>query len=260
MISFVKYHGTGNDFILIDDRNLSLNLRESHVELLCHRHFGIGADGLILIRNKAGYDFEMVYYNSDGRLGSMCGNGSRCAVAFAHSLGITGNEVNFLTSDGRHEARILSTDPYLVKIKMGNVKGVETNPGYYFLDTGSPHVVMFTKEVEHKDVFAEGRTIRNNERFRKEGTNVNFVEEAEGGLFIRTYERGVEDETLSCGTGVTASVIAAHKAGLIGNSSCQVMTRGGKLLVSFIVEEDTYRDVWLEGPATEVFAGTLKSI
>jgi len=260
MIHFVKYHGTGNDFIMIDDRSLSLNLRESHVELLCHRHFGIGADGLILIRNKAGYDFEMVYYNSDGRLGSMCGNGSRCAVAFAHSLGITSHEVRFIASDGSHEARILSTDPYLVRIKMGDVSGIEANAEYYYLDTGSPHVVLFTRGVEEKNVFDEGRKIRNNDRFRKEGTNVNFVEAADGGLFIRTYERGVEDETLSCGTGVTASVIAAHKAGMIDSGSCQVMTRGGKLLVSYSVEADAYSNVWLEGPATEVFAGTVKSI
>ena len=260
MIPFVKYHGTGNDFILIDDRSLSLNLRESHVELLCHRHFGIGADGLILIRNKAGYDFEMVYYNSDGKIGSMCGNGSRCAVAFAHSLGIASHEVRFLTSDGSHEARILSTDPYLVTIRMGDVTGVEKGPEFYFLDTGSPHVVLFTNGVEEKDVFHEGRKIRNNDRFRKDGTNVNFVEASDNGLFIRTYERGVEDETLSCGTGVTASVIAAHRAGLITHDSCQVITRGGKLLVSYTAGGDAYRDVWLEGPATEVFAGTVKSI
>jgi diaminopimelate epimerase len=251
-VNFYKYQGTGNDFVMIDDREEKLPLdNQELVAHLCHRRFGIGADGLILLRNKAGYDFEMVYFNADGRLGSMCGNGGRCTVAFAKLLGVIQNKTHFLAADGDHEATV---EKDLVSLKMNEVSSVECGAGFYYLNTGSPHYVTFGDNVEQENVYEKGREIRYNERFKQEGTNVNFVEcRPDKSLYIRTYERGVEDETYSCGTGVTASALAASLQGLA--SPVAIETPGGKLEVAFKKQGEHFSDIYLTGPAQQVFKG-----
>ena len=258
MISFVKYHGTGNDFILIDDRQTLHELSAETIRKMCDRHFGIGADGLIQLRNKKGYDFEMLYYNSDGLTGSMCGNGGRCATAFAHSLGLINDRSKFIAFDGPHESKIVSFNPYVISLHMNDVQNIENNSDFIYMNTGSPHYISFIDSVGNLDVVKEGRKIRYNSRFNQEGTNVNFIQEKDGALHVRTYERGVEDETLSCGTGVTASVLAAAFAGRNISSGCTVFTPGGKLTVYFKKTESGFTDIWLEGNAEMVFAGELK--
>jgi diaminopimelate epimerase len=255
--TFYKYEGTGNDFILFDDRENSFDTSDIKlISHLCDRRFGIGADGLMLLRNKQGYDFEMVYFNSDGNPSSMCGNGGRCISRFANDIdAVKKNEVHFLAVDGEHVAII---GPETVKLKMNDVNEIETGINFFFLSTGSPHYVKFTSHVAEMDVFGEGKKIRNSERFAKEGTNVNFVMQENGGIFVRTYERGVEDETLSCGTGVTASALAAALKGISSSpEKCLVHTRGGNLTVHFKRTENHFTNVWLEGPATFVFKGEI---
>jgi len=255
-IQFYKYQGTGNDFILVDNRKNLVNLEASQIAFLCHRHFGIGADGLMLLENAEGFDFKMVYFNSDGNQSSMCGNGGRCIVAFAKYLGIGKNKFRFLAIDGAHEAEI---EGDTVNLKMQDVKQVEIGSDFYFLNTGSPHYVKLAEKVESLDVKIEGRKIRNNDRFKEEGTNVNFVEKIDDHIFVRTYERGVEDETFSCGTGVTAAALVAAVSGFsTQKNSCLVQTLGGNLEVSFekVLEQNFY-NIWLKGPATFVFAGTV---
>lgn len=206
-MQFYKYQGTGNDFIIIDNRDLKFNRSDNGlVAKLCHRRFGIGADGLMLLQNKTGYDFEMVYYNADGNQSSMCGNGGRCIVEFARTLGLVKEKTLFYAIDGEHEAVV---KPNFVTLKMKDVNDVETNSDFYFLNTGSPHYVAFVNDLTNYDVVHEGKKIRYNNRFKADGTNVNFIEKIGGGLFVRTYERGVEDETYSCGTGVTAAALVA---------------------------------------------------
>lgn len=257
---FEKYHGTGNDFILMDDRENKLQLSKEQIEFLCHRRFGIGADGLLLLRSSVSYDFEMVYYNSDGLPGSMCGNGGRCIAAFAFKKGIVKNNMRFIAADGPHEAEIISSDPMEVRLQMSDVSVVEKNSDFYFLDTGSPHVVKFLREIDVLDVVAEGRKVRYNNRFRDKGTNVNFVVDKGAEIFVRTYERGVEDETLSCGTGVTASALAASIMGVLksGSESCNVRTPGGLLRVYFKPTETGFNQIYLQGPAQFVFSGSVK--
>lgn len=258
-IAFVKYQGTGNDFIIIDNRELKFDRsNKSLVAKLCDRKFGVGADGLMLLQTKIGYDFEMVYYNSDGNESSMCGNGGRCIVEYARTLGLVKTKANFLASDGEHEALV---KPGFISLKMNNVSKVEMNAAYSYLNTGSPHYVAFVSNVKEYPVFSEGKKIRNNERFYEKGTNVNFVEKELNELFVRTYERGVEDETLSCGTGVTAAaLVAALKNVSTGQDYCDVKTLGGSLKVKFIKHEDnSFTDIWLEGPATYVFKGEVAS-
>ena len=257
MISFIKYHGTGNDFILIDDRKTLLELKSEAIRKMCDRHFGIGADGLIQLRDKKGYDFEMLYFNSDGQTGSMCGNGGRCATAFAHSLGLIQNHAKFIAFDGAHEAKIISQKPYIVNLHMNDVMDIEINNEFIYMNTGSPHYVCFIDNVNEADVFNEGKKIRYNGRFKKEGVNVNFVMEKDGALHVRTYERGVEDETLSCGTGVTASVIASVISGKNISSGCVIHTPGGELTVYFNQNGKTFSNIWLEGEAEKVFGGTM---
>jgi diaminopimelate epimerase len=256
-ITFYKYQGTGNDFIMIDNRDHSVVLSEEQVAALCHRRFGIGADGLILLESEPGFDFRMVYYNSDGRPGSMCGNGGRCITAFASQLGIISGKARFVAPDGAHEAMV--EEQGLVSLKMQDVKHFEAGEDYFFLDTGSPHYVKLTDSLEELDVYAEGRQIRNSERFREEGTNVNFVQKENDGIFVRTYERGVEDETYSCGTGVTAAALVAAVTGVASaRNHCQIRTRGGLLEVSFdrVLEQNFY-NIWLKGPALYVYRGTV---
>lgn len=256
--TFYKYQGTGNDFILFDDREKTFNERDEElIAKLCDRRFGIGADGLMLLRNETGYDFRMVYVNADGKPSSMCGNGGRCISRFAADLGITQKStIRFLAVDGPHEALI---GPHTVKLKMADVENVEANSEFYFMNTGSPHYVTFSKNPESLDVVGEGRKVRYSDRFHKEGTNVNFAKEENGSIFVRTYERGVEDETLSCGTGVTAAALAASMNGMAtATDKCIVLTRGGKLTVHFHRSEKGFSNIWLEGPATFVYKGEIE--
>ena len=257
-ISFYKYQGTGNDFILIDNRQKVFEVaRVDLVKKLCDRKFGIGSDGLILLQDKEGFDFEMIFFNPDGSK-SLCGNGSRCVVAFAKSLGIIKEKTRFITFDGEHVAIILKNGE--VCLKMNDVETVEKGNDYYFLNTGSPHFCSFVKDVAYYDVFGEGKKIRNKERFKKDGTNVNFLEKNGDSVFVRTYERGVENETLSCGTGVTAAGLVAALAGVSTNENyCTIKTLGGNLKVKFQKNENnSFSHIWLEGPATFVFGGEIE--
>jgi len=259
LLDFHKYEGAGNDFILLDDRSGSFpSINHDLVKQLCDRRFGIGADGLMLLRKVQGYDFSMVYYNADGRESTMCGNGGRCITAFAHKLGIIQRNARFLAADGEHLAELMS-DNY-VRLNMTDVADIETGPDYYYLNTGSPHYVRFTAGLAELDVFAAGRAIRYNERFRQEGTNVDFVEDLGDHLFVRTYERGVENETLACGTGVVASVICACLHRGTDKISCNmpVKVMGGLLQVSLNRMDKLFSDIWLEGPATYVYKGVIE--
>lgn len=256
-IPFFKYQGTGNDFVMIDNRGTKFLDRtdEGKIQLMCDRRFGIGADGLILLQNKAGYDFEMVYFNADGRESSMCGNGGRCTVAFAKFLGIIENECQFLAVDGGHQAKISAED--WVELKMSDVKKVETGDGFFVLDTGSPHYVVFVEDLDDINITEGGQAIRYSDRFRKEGINVDFAEQVHGSLKVATYERGVEAETLSCGTGVTAAAISFF----LKNKNppfreVPISTKGGELSVRFLPDGNGgFRDIWLCGPARQVFSG-----
>jgi diaminopimelate epimerase len=257
-IIFSKYQGTGNDFIVVDNRNQQYNaLSNEQVKLLCDRRFGIGADGLMLLNLHEGYDFEMKYYNADGRESTMCGNGGRCLVKYASDLGIIKSEYKFIAIDGPHRASINLDDT--ISLKMNDVNQVKYDRGNYILNTGSPHFVTQANDVMHMDVVKKGRDIRYNHEFKAEGINVNFVEQNEeaGSIIVRTYERGVEDETLSCGTGVTAAaLVSAHNDN--GFNRVEVQTRGGHLSVDFDKIGEEYRNIWLVGPAEKVFDGTIE--
>jgi len=253
-LNFFKYQGTGNDFIMIDARTEAFDAKDlALVTKLCDRRFGIGADGLILLQDHKVYDFQMIYFNSDGSQ-SMCGNGGRCAVQFAHDMGAINKETTFLAIDGEHDAFLKDG---LVNLKMIDVEKVENNGDHYFMSTGSPHYVRFVKDIESYPVFEEGRKVRYNDRFKEKGTNVNFVEKNGDILWVRTYERGVENETYSCGTGVTAAAIAAN---LYENmqSPIKIKTLGGDLGISFKKNGDKYTDIFLIGPAVKVFTGEVE--
>ncbi|HTF02801.1 MAG TPA: diaminopimelate epimerase [Bacteroidia bacterium] len=255
ILPFAKYHGTGNDFVLVDDRSKTFPADNAElIAHLCDRRFGIGGDGLMLLRKHATLDFEMVYFNADGKYGSMCGNGGRCISRFAADIGaVAKDHVHFMATDGPHEAIIGKNT---IKLKMADVTEVEAGEGFFWLNTGSPHYVKFELNVPELDVYTKGRKIRYNDRFAKEGTNVNFVEAGPDGIFVRTYERGVEDETFSCGTGVTASALIASIIGVAGaGKSCKVRTKGGNLLVHFEKIGQGFKNIWLEGPAAFVFKG-----
>ncbi|MEI6817687.1 MAG: diaminopimelate epimerase [Bacteroidota bacterium] len=259
-IPFSKYQGTGNDFILIDNRTSFLTFYKELVKMLCDRHFGIGADGLILLQNHPDNDFEMVYFNSDGNESTMCGNGGRCITAFAKRLGIIDKEATFSAIDGEHCSIILDETNQMmnVKLKMNDVSDIELNEQYIFMNTGSPHYVELVDDIDTMNVFEKGKAIRNNDRFKAQGTNVNFIQTKDNELFVRTYERGVEDETLSCGTGVTAAAIASSIWKLNeANDHCLTNTLGGKMKVHFERNGTSYCNVWLEGAATFVFEGTI---
>lgn len=252
-LHFYKYQGTGNDFILIDDRQTSLQLTCRQVAQLCDRRFGIGADGLILLQRSETYDFGMVYFNADGQQGSLCGNGGRATVRFAADLGIIQEKTRFLAADGPHEASLAAE---VISLKMNDVTGFEAHPDYVYVHTGSPHVVQFVEKVNDFQVFEEGRRIRHAWDDRG-GTNVNFVEQTPDGLFVRTFERGVENETFSCGTGVTAAaLVACRQAGL--QSPVSIHTLGGPLSVRFTAAgPEHFTDIYLTGPARRVFEGTI---
>lgn len=254
-LQFYKYHGTGNDFILLDNRTGSIKLAKEQIRFLCHRRFGIGADGLMLLKSHPDFDFEMDYYNSDGSGGTMCGNGGRCIVAFAKHLGIIQNETLFIASDGPHQASVDGN--HLVKLKMIDVENIEDNDDHYFLDTGSPHYVKFVEDVHKVDVYTKGKEIRYNEKYSKDGTNVNFVSMEKGGIAVRTYERGVEDETYSCGTGSVASAIAYYKINRLSKPVIPIKTLGGELEVSFEESKGQFTNVFLKGPARLVYKGEV---
>ncbi len=257
-VHFYKYQGTGNDFIILDNRNGEYShLSTQQVNFLCNRRFGIGADGLMLLNNAQGYDFDMKYYNADGREGSMCGNGGRCLVKFAYHLGIHKPTYVFNAIDGEHQAEIDLDGT--VSLKMRDVDSIKRYNDDQLLDTGSPHYVKFVTDIDRYDVFKNGRTIRNSDKFVQDGINVNFVEQVgDDEIFVRTYERGVEDETLSCGTGVTAAAIACYH-NENGFNDVMVHTRGGRLNVEYDRNEDeSYSNVWLSGPAEKVYEGTIE--
>ena len=257
MLHFYKYQGAGNDFILIDGRERSFkNLTSEQIKKLCHRRFGIGADGLMILKAIEGYDFEMNYYNADGKIGSMCGNGGRCIVAFARHLGLIHSEAHFMASDGEHFASFDKRG--LVKLKMLDIENIVEETNFSFLDTGSPHYVKFVDNPDLINVFEEGKKIRYSDEYKPGGTNVNFISGLEKGIFVRTYERGVEDETYACGTGSVASAIAYYlKNKEIGNC-IEVKTLGGMLEVSFENDNNKFRNVYLKGPAELVFTGSIE--
>lgn len=256
-IPFVKYQGTGNDFIILDNRDGKYHsLSEKQIAWLCDRKFGIGADGLMLYNLKDGYDFEMVYFNADGKPGSMCGNGGRCIIRYASDLGMHQFTYRFWAPDGAHEAEIDNRNE--IRLKMKDVTTVDDHDSYMILDTGSPHFIKFANDVMNIDVVETGRDIRNSKPFAEAGINVNFVENTgEDSILVRTYERGVEDETLSCGTGVTAAaLVSAHNAR--GFNRVEVRTPGGNLSVEFNKMDDGhFENIWLCGPAEKVFRGEI---
>jgi len=254
-ITFYKYEGTGNDFIMIDNRDKSFPKKNSIlVNKLCDRHFGIGADGLILLENHPQSDFKMVYYNADGKEGTMCGNGARCIVAFANKLDVISNNTTFNAIDGLHHATIKNN---LVSLQMIDVHKVEVYENFVFANTGSPHHVQLVKNVENYDVFTNGRKLRN--EYGEARSNINFVQQIDNTSFkVRTYERGVEDETLACGTGVTAVAIAMHKTNKTNSNSIKLAVLGGELEVAFTIENTCYKNVFLKGPATFVFKGIIE--
>jgi len=252
-ILFYKYQGTGNDFIVIDNRN-ELFPKDNHLMIskMCDRKFGIGADGLLLLEKHSKVDFTMVYYNADGKLGSMCGNGGRCIVHFAKYLNIINEETVFEAVDGLHEASINNE---IVSLKMNDVEDIQINTNSVFLNTGSPHHVEMVEDLKNYNVEEKGYLIRNN-TYGKEGSNINFVEQVKTNLFaVRTYERGVEAETFSCGTGVTAVAIALFDTNMINANNVELQTEGGNLLVHFNKIGKAYQNIYLEGPAKQVFKG-----
>ena len=254
--TFYKYQGTGNDFVMIDNRQQTFDKNNTkHVAFLCDRRFGIGADGLILLENHEDLDFKMVYYNADGNESSLCGNGGRCIVAFAKKLGVINNKAVFEAIDGLHHATISNE---LVKLQMHDVNNVEIFKNHVFLNTGSPHHVQFEEKIDDFDIKSIGAKIRYGAPYNNVGSNVNFVKKITDINFkVRTYERGVEDETLSCGTGVTAVAIAMHAIGETKNNEITLNVQGGELQVCFDFENDAYKNVWLIGPAKFVFKGLL---
>ncbi len=255
-IKFFKYQGTGNDFVMLDNRQNDISLKQKQIEFLCDRKFGIGADGLILLENHPDFDFKMLYYNSDGRESSMCGNGGRCLTKFAHDLKIIREEYHFIAIDGEHKAKLIGNE---ISLQMIDVLSIEEIKNDVFLDTGSPHHIVFEKKIGELELVKTAREIRYSDSYKKEGVNVNFVEiDGEASLNMRTYERGVEDETLSCGTGVTAAVLAANYRGLTQSNKVEVNTKGGRLYLSFTELDGVYKDIWLQGPVEFVFEGKIK--
>lgn len=252
-MKFYKYQGTGNDFVMIDNRLGEYDdLSIENIQKLCDRRFGIGADGLIKINSAKGVDFEVDYYNSDGSK-SFCGNGARCSVAFAHFLDMIEDKTTFTAIDGIHEAEIKNG---IVKLKMGNVHNINTDGNDFVLNTGSPHYVKYVEMLNNYNVYKNGNEIRNSETYKKEGINVNFVEKiSDKELFVRTYERGVEDETYSCGTGVTAAALTFMKNN--NQTFVGVKVMGGQLKVYAEKDGEGFKNIWLEGPAVQVFKGDI---
>ena len=255
-IHFWKYQGTGNDFIMLDGRTTGYDsLSSEKIRYLCHRRFGIGADGLIVLEPSNEADFYMRYYNSDGRISTMCGNGGRCITRFAHDLGIIRDSYSFEAIDGPHESFIADD---LVHLRMGDVNQVQDlGNGGFFIDTGSPHFVKWQEELKDGSILEDAQLVRYSDTYRQEGVNVNFVSGSGNVLKMRTYERGVEDETLSCGTGVTAAALVASYLGKLSKNRAEVKTPGGILQLKFVRSEEGFSDIWLTGPASYVFEGQI---
>ncbi|MCS6935830.1 MAG: diaminopimelate epimerase [Chitinophagales bacterium] len=256
LVKFCKYQGAGNDFIMIDNRHAGLQLTRRIIERWCHRKYGVGADGLILLGVSAEADFAMTYYNSDGGESTFCGNGGRCLVRFANHLGLTHDTCTFVAADGLHHGRINRNGT--VSISMQNVSAIHHVQNDYVLNTGSPHYVIFVKDVKNSPVKEKGREIRNSDAFAAAGINVNFAEvTGDATLYVRTYERGVEDETLSCGTGVVAAALAyAHRRREV-KPPVTVETPGGTLQVDFLQTASGYENIFLTGPAVKVYEGAI---
>ena len=257
-VEFYKYQGTGNDFVMIDNRLVTFPKENTAlVAHLCNRRFGIGGDGLILLENDSESDFKMVYYNSDGSQSTMCGNGGRCFVAFAKKLNVIGNSTTFNAVDGLHHATV--SEDEIVSLQMIDVLNIKKESDYTFLDTGSPHHVQIVNDLENYNVKEQGASIRYSELYGKQGSNINFVKKIDATTFsLRTYERGVEDETLACGTGATAVAIAMNATGTTDATVIDLNVEGGKLVVSFDKKDDKYTNVYLRGPAEFVFEGTIE--
>lgn len=257
LLQFYKYQGTGNDFVMIDNRTEFFPKSDVHlIARLCDRRFGVGGDGLILLENDVAADFKMVYYNSDGNQSTMCGNGGRCLVAFAKKLKVIDTNTVFNAVDGLHHATISKDE--IVSLQMIDVTEINIQPNYTFLNTGSPHHIELVSDLENYNVKDKGAAIRYGALYGKEGSNVNFVEQIDENTFkLRTYERGVEDETLACGTGATAVAIAMNAAGVTKATAININVKGGKLGVSFIKEANQFTTVFLDGPATFVFEGMI---
>lgn len=256
-IHFSKYQGAGNDFIVIDYRNPVFDVLDSQfIAHICDRRFGIGADGLMLLKNSDKYDFEMQYFNADGVEGSMCGNGGRCIVSFARDLKVIQDKTVFLAVDGVHEAIIHANS---VELKMANVEKIDKIGDDYILNTGSPHLVRFINQLQDLDVKKIGEKIRWNDTYKEKGININFVEIKNNEVHIRTYERGVEDETYACGTGAVAAALSlAHKEQLIGNVEKVLLAKGGRLTIRFRVNApQSFTDIWLIGETQFVFRGVV---
>jgi len=258
-LHFYKYQGAGNDFILIDNRkNVIDHQNPKLIAHLCDRRFGIGGDGIMFLQNREGYDFEMIYYNADGQPSSMCGNGGRCIVAFAKYLGIIDTETNFLAVDGPHYAKISASGDW-VSLQMIDVDEIGRDGDAFVLNTGSPHYVELVEGLKDKDVYHDGYNIRNNDTYKAKGINVNFVEPTDDGYVVRTFERGVEDETFACGTGVTAVALAMakhkHQSGLL-NTPIKVL--GGDLNIRFDYDGHVFKNIFLEGSALRVFEGEVE--
>lgn len=254
-LSFFKYQGTGNDFVMIDNRKGAFPKKSQKlITSLCDRRFGIGADGLILLEEDETYDFKMVYFNSDGKEGSMCGNGGRCLVAFAKELKLIDTSTTFMAVDGLHSASI---ENGIISLKMQDVEEIYEKVKYTFLNTGSPHHVQFVDDLENFDVAKKGAKIRYG-IYGESGSNINFVKQlSEASFAVRTYERGVEDETLSCGTGVTAVALAVHHLGVSGLTHINISTLGGELSVKFDSTSKGYKNIYLIGPAKLVYKGMI---
>lgn len=257
-IHFYKYQATGNDFVMIDNRSGELSLSIEQIQKICDRKFGVGADGLMLIEKDPKLDFNLVYYNQDGSQ-SLCGNGSRAAMSFATDLKIVKGEAAFNAYDGRHDATL--TKDGIVRLKMNDTKELVRDGDDLWIDTGAPHFIRFVKDIKSFPVFEEGRKIRYSDTYKPHGTNANFVELLpDNTIFVRTYERGVENETLSCGTGVTAAALAATTRGY--TSPVKIKTLGGELSVEFKTRQSTrsseaFQEIFLVGPARQVFQGSI---
>lgn len=254
-INFSKYHGTGNDFILIDDRKRKFDVNNDKlIKKICERRFGIGGDGLILLRSHSCYDFEMIFFNSTGERSTFCGNGGRCILSFANDLGIINKKSKFIAYDGTHEGEINSND---VKLKMSDVNEITFDKRNVILDTGSPHLVKFVKDIKTIDILKKGRELRFDKKFGEYGINVNFVQIGDR-ISIRTYERGDEMESLSCGTGSVATAIALYETGKSNDRNTIIHTSGGRLTVSFDYKNNHYTNIWLSGEANMVYSGYFK--
>ena len=257
-VKFCKYHGAGNDFVIIDNRKKQYSLKTSQIKFICDRKYGIGADGLIFLNNTDYLDFEMIYFNSDGNESTMCGNGGRCIVGFAKYLNIIDSKTKFLACDGIHEATILKSSK--ISLSMTNIDKIVNHSKYIFIDSGSPHHIIQSNRIDNINVFKIGKKVRNKKEYLPNGVNVNFIEKVSNNTFkIRTYERGVEDETLACGSGAVASAIAMHHNRETENNKILIKTLGGDLTIRFRCDsKKSYSQIYLEGEINRVFEGHIE--